>query len=223
MSAEPTTPADSAAPGTPEDARTFWEERYRDSDRVWSGNPNPLLVREVAGLEPGRALDLGCGEGADAVWLAAHGWRVTGVDISTTALDRAAAHAEAEGVGQSVTWERHELGRTFPEGSWDLVSAQFLQSPVELDRERVLRWAASVVAPGGTLLVAMHASWPSWQSEHDHPFAADFPSLQDVLEELALPATWRVETLEEVKRDCPSPDGAPGTRGDNVWRLTRTA
>ena len=207
----------------PTEPSEFWEKRYRDSDRVWSGDPNPLLVREVTGLEPGSALDLGCGEGADAVWLAARGWRVTGVDISQTALERAAAHAEEAGVAGRASWERHELGATFPDGGYDLVSAQFLQSPVALDQDGVLRRAAEAVAPGGTLLVVMHGEWPSWQGEEDHPFEAVFPALDEVLERLDLPDGWRVETLEAVERSSPSPEGVPGTRVDNVWRLARAA
>ncbi len=201
----------------------FWEERYRTSERVWSGDPNPLLVRETSTLEPGGALDLGCGEGGDALWLASRGWRVTGVDISATALERAATRAAEAGLAEQVAFEQHELGVTFPEGSFDLVSAQFLQSPVALDQDGVLKRAAEAVAPGGTLLVVMHAGWPSWMEEHEYPFDAVFPTLQGLLAMLALPRTWRVETLEVVERPSPSPDGKPGTRADNVWRLTRTA
>ncbi|MFL4908929.1 class I SAM-dependent methyltransferase [Streptomyces sp. MMS24-I2-30] len=199
----------------------FWESRYRQSDRVWSGRPNPLLVREVTGLRPGTALDLGCGEGADAVWLASRGWRVTGADISATALDRAAAHAEQAGVGDRTAWERHELGPSFPRGEYDLVNVQYLQSPVELDQRAVLRRAAGAVAEGGTLLVVLHAGWPSWQTEP--PFAYTFPTLDGVLDDLALPeGSWTVGTLEAVRRSSASPDGAEGFRDDNVWRLHRT-
>ncbi|MCW5249774.1 class I SAM-dependent methyltransferase [Streptomyces sp. SHP 1-2] len=205
---------------TPAPAEEFWESRYRGADRVWSGRPNELLVREVAGLTPGTALDLGCGEGADAVWLALEGWRVTGADISATALRRAAGHAADAGVGDRTGWERHELGRTFPEGVFDLVSAQYLQSPVELDRRAVLRDAARAVAPGGTLLLVMHAAWPSWQTEP--PFDAVFPTLDEVLAELGLPEDeWTVGTRETVRRPSASPDGVPGHRDDHVWRLRR--
>ncbi|WNZ06383.1 class I SAM-dependent methyltransferase [Streptomyces sp. 11x1] len=206
------------------DPRQFWEDRYRDSDRIWSGRPNPLLVREVSDLTPGSALDLGCGEGADVVWLATRGWQVTGVDISQTALDRAAAHAAAEGVAEHVRWERHELGCTFPEGAYDLVSAQFLQSPVALDQDRVLRRAAGAVVLGGTLLVVMHGGWPSWHRVTDQSADTAFPTFQQVLNTIALPSdAWHVETLEAVERPCPSPTGHPGTRRDNIWRLTRIA
>ncbi|MEJ1199490.1 MULTISPECIES: class I SAM-dependent methyltransferase [unclassified Streptomyces] len=204
----------------PAPAAEFWEARYRDTDRVWSGRPNALLVREASDLAPGTALDLGCGEGADAVWLASRGWRVTGVDISGTALDRAAGHAADAGVGDRVAWERHELGQSFPEGSFDLVSAHYLQSPVALDQQAVLRDAARAVAHGGTLLLVLHAGWPSWQTEP--PFDAVFPTLDGVLDELALPdGEWTVETKEAVRRPSASPEGVEGFREDNVWRLRR--
>lgn len=204
----------------PTEPAAFWEARYRDTDRVWSGRPNALLVREVTGLRPGSALDLGCGEGADAVWLASEGWRVTGVDISPTALERAARHAADAGVGDRTAWQRHELGSTFPEGTFDLVNAQYLQSPVGLDQRTVLRCAAAAVAERGTLLVVMHAGWPSWQTEP--PFAHAFPTRESVLAELALPeGGWTVETSETVRRPSVSPDGEEGFREDNVWRLRR--
>ncbi|MFD6190938.1 class I SAM-dependent methyltransferase [Streptomyces sp. NPDC060275] len=204
----------------PAPAAEFWEARYRDSGRVWSGRPNELLVREAAALTPGTALDLGCGEGGDAVWLAAQGWRVTGVDIAVTALERAAVHAAEAGVGDRVAWQRHELGDSFPEGTFDLVSAHYLQSPVALDQRGVLRRAAAAVAPGGTLLLVLHAGWPSWQTEP--PFDAEFPTLDGVLADLALPdGGWTVETRETVRRASTSPDGVEGHREDHVWRLRR--
>ncbi|WP_369207030.1 class I SAM-dependent methyltransferase [Streptomyces sp. PU-14G] len=206
----------------PQAPAAFWEERYRSSERLWSGDPNPLLVREVDALEPGSALDLGCGEGSDVLWLASRGWRATGVDISSTALERAAAHAAEAGLAERTVFEQHELGKTFPQGSFDLVSAQFLQSPVALDQDGALKRATEAVKPGGTLLVVMHAGWPSWMEEHEYPFEAVFPTLQGLLEMLALPPTWRVETLETVERSLSSPDGRSGTRADHVWRLTRT-
>ncbi|MGW0187450.1 class I SAM-dependent methyltransferase [Streptomyces sp. NPDC003362] len=198
----------------------FWEGFYRNGNRIWSGRPNPLLVREASELSPGAALDLGCGEGADAVWLASRGWRVTGVDISATALERAARHAAEAGVDERIAWERHELGVSFPDGTFDLVSVQFLQSPVELDLYRILRRAAASVAPGGTLLIGLHGSWPSWQ--HEPPFEADFPTLDGLLGELALPEKeWTVVTADAVRRPHNSPDGVEGFREDNVWRLRR--
>ena len=141
-------------------AEQFWEERYSGEERVWSGNPNVLLVREVADLAPGSALDLGCGEGADAIWLARRGWRVTAVDVSATALRRGAAHAADADVADGITWEQHDLSRSFPAGAFDLVSAQFLHSPVAEDgeRESILRRAAAAVLVALPVLVAYVAA-----------------------------------------------------------------
>jgi SAM-dependent methyltransferase len=205
-------------------AEQYWEERYRDEDRLWSGRPNPLLVREVETLPPGTALDLGCGEGGDAIWLAARGWRVTAVDVSATALRRGAEHAREAGVAEAVRWEQHDLSRSFPEGSFDLVSAQFLHSPVAVDgeREAILRRAAAAVAPNGILLVVGHAGWPSWQEEP--PIEYRFPTTADVIAALDLePGRWHVELEEVVERELPDPDGRPGRREDNVLRLKRCA
>ncbi|MFF0544687.1 class I SAM-dependent methyltransferase [Nocardia thailandica] len=200
-------------------AEEFWEGFYGDREQVWTGNPNPLLVREVPGLTPGTALDLGCGEGADAIWLAHQGWRVTGVDVSSVALTRAAARAQADGV--TVTWRRHDLLHDFPEGTFDLVTAQFLHSPVERsgERDQILASAAAAVAPGGRLLIGGHAGWPSWVTEPPH--IAEFPTIEQVLDRLALGADWTVETAELVERPSTSPDGVEGTRADSIIRLRR--
>lgn len=142
-------------------AEEYWDERYGGTERIWSGRPNVALVREVTGLAPGTALDLGCGEGGDAIWLAGQGWRVVGTDVSRRALERAAGHAERAGVADRVEWRRHDLAVDFPAGRFDLVSAHFLHSPVEMPREEILRSAAAAVAPGGVLLVVGHAGWPA--------------------------------------------------------------
>lgn len=198
----------------------FWDTRYRQSDQVWSGNPNAVLVREVTGLEPGSALDLGCGEGADAIWLARQGWRVTAVDISQVALDRAARYAAEADVAGRVDWQRHDLGVSFPAGTFDLVSAHFLHSHGDMPRERILRTAASAVAPGGVLLVVGHAGHPSW--EHDPHSGVRLPTPEEVLEALELPdGQWEVLLSEEHQRSQTGPDGRPGTRTDNTLKVRR--
>ncbi len=195
----------------------FWEDFYRDGR--WSGKPNALLVEEVSDLAPGTALDLGCGEGADAIWLASQGWRVSAVDVSATALARAAGHAAAAGVTETIDWERDDLAVSFPRGSFDLVSACYLHSPVQLPRERVLRSAAGAVAPGGTLLVVGHAGLPSG-SQSDAEIR--FPTPQEVLDDLALPAgQWEVKRSDFVTRQLPAPDGEPARRTDSVLSLGR--
>ncbi|MFE4691954.1 SAM-dependent methyltransferase [Streptomyces sp. NPDC056749] len=199
----------------------MWDDRYRESDRIWSGNANVILVREVEGLTPGRALDLGCGEGADAVWLARFGWKVTATDISRVALERAAVHAAEAGVADRIDWQWHDLGASFPEGEYDLVSAQFLHSMGDLPRERILRQAASAVAPGGVLLVVGHAGFPSW--EHDHP-DMELPTTDEVLASLELPeGEWEVLLSEEHERIQNDPEGNPTTRTDNALKLRRVA
>ncbi|MEU7898902.1 bifunctional NAD(P)/FAD-dependent oxidoreductase/class I SAM-dependent methyltransferase [Nonomuraea sp. NPDC049152] len=197
---------------------TFWDARYDQSDRVWSGKPNDILVREVTGMEPGRALDLGCGEGGDAIWLARRGWRVTGVDISGVALDRAASQAAAEGVAALVEWERRDLGESFPEGTFDLVSTHFLHSFTEMPRERILRRAVSAVAPGGVLLIVGHSDTGPWH----HDSELRLPKPEEVLSSLELPeGRWEVQLCEEHERIQTGPDGRPASRTDNVVRVRR--
>lgn len=197
----------------------YWDTRYRESEKVWSGEANVVLAREAASLAPGRALDLGCGEGGDAVWLAWRGWRVTGTDISGVALERAAAHAAGAGVADRTEWERHDLAESFPAGEYDLVSACFLHTFGEFPRERVLRRAAAAVAPGGILLVVGHAGWAPWQE--DRPQVA-FPTPDEVLGQLELePGAWEVLLAEEHVRVQNQPDGRPGTRTDNAVKVRR--
>jgi SAM-dependent methyltransferase len=196
-----------------------WDDRYRESERIWSGEPNDALVRQVSGLAPGRALDLGAGEGADAVWLARRGWHVTAVDISSVALDRAARYAEEAGVADRIDWQRCDLATSFPAGEYDLVSAQYLHSHGDLPRERILRTAAGAVARGGVLLIVGHSGVPPWDHEH-----ADvrLPTPQEVLADLHLPPeAWEVQVREEHERIQAGPDGRPFTRTDSTVRVRR--
>jgi SAM-dependent methyltransferase len=202
-----------------EDPTIFWERFYEDRDR-WSGKPNPALVDEADDLTPGTALDLGCGQGADAIWLASKGWEVTAVDISTNALERSAEHARQAGVGDAIRWQRHDLAESFPDEQFDLVSACFLQSPVELPRERVLRKAAAAVAPGGRLVIVAHAVSPSWADAAKHPWMAN---ADETLASLELAEDrWTVETSREIAHAITSPTGEQGTRGDIALRLRRS-
>ncbi|SEM04967.1 bifunctional NAD(P)/FAD-dependent oxidoreductase/class I SAM-dependent methyltransferase [Streptacidiphilus jiangxiensis] len=135
-----------------------WEERYRSRPTLWSGNPNPQLVAEAADLTPGRALDVGSGEGADAIWLASRGWQVTGTDISTVALARATDHARAAGadIAERITFSHADLRETPPApGSFDLVTAQFMHLPTA-QRRALFAALAAAVAPDGTLLLVGH-------------------------------------------------------------------
>ena len=198
-------------------APEFWDDFYRNGKAQWSGNPNPLMVQEVQHLAPGTALDLGCGQGDDAIWLALRGWKVTGVDVATAALERAALRAQAAAV-DTIVWEQHDLAETFPEGSFDLVTAAYLHSPVELPRSEILRRAAAAVASGGALLIVGHAGFPPG-SGHDH---IELPTTDEVLADLQLDLTaaWRVDTSTVVAWTAER-DGNPLTRDDNILRLTR--
>jgi len=216
--AEDTRHAVAAYRARPEVAEQFWDARYAGEHRIWSGNPDPVLVRETALLTPSTALDLGCGEGADAVWLAQQGWQVTGVDISQVALDRAAEHASDAGVADRIDWQRRDLGESFPTGSFDLVSAQFLHSYFNFPRDAILRAAAAAVAPGGILLVVSHAGPPSGDPDLD----LQLPTPQEVFAALDLPAgQWEVQLSEEFQQSLTGPDGLPATRTNNALKIRR--
>jgi 2-polyprenyl-3-methyl-5-hydroxy-6-metoxy-1,4-benzoquinol methylase len=134
-----------------------WEERYSGDARIWSGNPNPQLVAEVTALTPGTALDVGCGEGGDVIWLARRGWRVTGADFSANGLARAARHAAAAGVADRTDWWQVDARVFAADGrSYDLVTSHFLHPP-DGGMVEVTRRLAEAVAPGGHLLVVGHA------------------------------------------------------------------
>ncbi|MFJ5695224.1 SAM-dependent methyltransferase [Arthrobacter sp. NPDC093125] len=158
-------------------AARLWDDMYRSRPRVWSGRPNPQLVAEAAGLAPGTALDLGCGEGADALWLAERGWTVTAVDVSAVALERAAGHAAESEAGHRVTWLQRDLETWQPDTTFDLVSAQFLHS-TEMPWQRSHRTAADAVRPGGTLLVVGHHpdGMPPWSSHSETSHSQSTPS-----------------------------------------------
>jgi uncharacterized protein (TIGR03086 family) len=132
-----------------------WNSRYREPDgAMWSGRPNGRLVVEVAGLTPGRALDVGCGEGADAIWLAQGGWTVTAIDISQVALGRARAAAEL--ARTAVAWICGDaLQASFPAGEFDLVSVQYPALP-KVAGEVAVRALLDTVRPGGLLLAVYH-------------------------------------------------------------------
>jgi SAM-dependent methyltransferase len=132
-----------------------WDARYSEGDGArWSGRPNGRLVAEVAGLAPGRALDVGCGEGADAIWLARSGWTVTAIDVSDVALGR--AREAAERAGAVVEWVRGDaLQAPLPAGSFDLVSMQYPALP-KAAGEAAVRKLLDTVRPGGLLLAVYH-------------------------------------------------------------------
>ncbi len=183
----------------------YWEQRYRSGVASSTGDPSPALVLETAGLPPGRALDAGCGHGANAVFLASRGWDVTAVDVSTTALDGARGRPG----GELVTWVHGDLADWQPGEAYDLVTSFYVHLPGP--QEHLVARLASWVAPGGTLLLVGH------DHGHGHPDGAH-------LEPARLPGdVWDVVTgprEHAVRR----PDGAGVvTLHDVVVRARRRA
>ncbi|MBT1667415.1 class I SAM-dependent methyltransferase [Curtobacterium flaccumfaciens] len=204
-------------------AREWWESRYAERDGIWSGRVNAVLASVTWGLPVGRALDLGCGEGGDAVWLAEQGWDVTGIDLSVTALQRGSRAAVAAGVQERTAFVAADLARWDTAARFDLVTASFLQSwPVEIPRADILRRAAGFVAAGGHLLVTAHAAPP-----HDDlpPELREyrFPAPADDLAALQLDDRWDVLVAEVRPRTATTPEGDPHEVLDSVVlaRLTR--
>ena len=187
---------------------------------MWSGRVNVQFADVVADLPPGRALDLGCGEGADAVWLAERGWNVVAVDVSETALGRAGEAATSRGVSDRIEFIQLDLSDSFPDGTFDLVSSQFLHSTVRLDRPRILANAARAVRPGGLLVIVDHGSAPPWVSKLDHHH--EFPSAEEVVDELNLSADeFERVRIEAVERQAVGPEGQQRPWMDNVIVLRR--
>lgn len=209
--------------------REFWDERYGGSERVWSGKPNQRLVEQTADLTPGHACDIGCGEGADAIWLAEQGWEVTALDVSRVALDRTAQHAIERGVDRRVKVGEYDVLADRPpraprrtEG-FDLVSAHFMHVPRE-DFDDVYRRLAAAVAPGGRLLVvAHHPDDVDSGARPSHGPGLMFPPEQ-VLAALGVEGgssdDWETEVADAPVREQQMPDGPMQVR-DTVVRLRR--
>lgn len=195
-----------------------WEEHYASRPQVWSGRVNAQLADVAPRLGGTRALDLGCGEGADAIWLAEQGWTVVAVDVSGTALSRARGAATARRVAEYIDFQQHDLTTSFPDGTFDLVSANFLHSTVDMDRPAILRRAAAAVAPGGALLIVDHAAAPPWAVKMQHH---RFPAAEEVVDAIGLdPAQWTTE-INAVERAARGPGGEEVTLVDNVIVLSR--
>jgi SAM-dependent methyltransferase len=200
----------------------FWDERYRSSKALWTGNPNPHLVSEAAELLPRTALDVGCGEGADAIWLAEHGWQVTAVDISAVALERGVAQARRLGtdVAQRIIWLQADINEYVPiPESLDFVSAQFMCLP-KVQRELLHRRLATSVAPGGTLLVVGHHPSDRQTSIPRPPMPELFFTASDVADSLDA-NEWVVLVDESRARSALDPQGRTVTIHDTVMRARR--
>ena len=192
-------PESSVRPGF---AREDWNARYAQKELVWSAEPNRLFAAEVGSLPPGRALDLACGEGRNAVWLAERGWRVTGVDFSYVALGKAAELAASRGV--DVEWVVADVLEHEPEPrAFDLVALLYLQLPRE-ELLQALRSAVGSVAPGGTLVVLAHDTTNLTRGYGGPKDAAVLYTAEDVVTGLG---DLVVERAGAVERTVGLPDG----------------
>ena len=201
-----------------------WEHRYSGAERMWSANPNGTLVAEAQELPPGRALDVGAGEGADVLWLAEQGWQVTAADISLAALARVAAEAERRGLAVETLHRDANAPVAFAAAAYDLVSLQY-GSFTRTPEQRGLRNLLGAVAPGGTLLVVGHDLRPLRQphddTEQTRMFDPDaYVGVDEIAAALADQPEWTVQTQETR----PRPPGSASTHhvDDVVLRARRT-
>lgn len=211
-----------------------WDERYAESDRIWSGEPNGALIAEVTGMPPGRVLDVGCGEGADAIWLAQQGWAVVALDVSGVALARGRAHASVAGVEVDFV-HSGLLDAGLEPASFDLVSALYpaLRHTDARDTEGVV---LDLVAPTGSLLFVHHVldahhhghgadnpDEPDGEGHEEHQPSfdpADYVMVEDV--RARLDADWIVDVDEERDRTITGGGGAHHAR-DRVLRARRSS
>ena len=197
----------------------FWNDLYSKAPPASSGKPGMALAQFASPLSPGEALELGCAKGDDAVWLAGRGFQVTAVDISSVVLEYAAENARRAGVTDRIRFEAHDLAMSFPEGAYDLVTASFLHSPHDWPRTRVLARAASVVRPGGHLLIVEHGSYApwSWSSNEAPP-----PAAEETFRAMALAADdWQRNCVCQIERMATGPAGQTALVKDNIIFLRR--
>ncbi len=216
---------DAAAGGRPSANQADWDHRY-GGEQMWSGNPNGTLVHEVTGMTPGRALDIGAGEGGDVIWLAEQGWTVTANDISGRALDRVRAEASRRGLEVAACHADVNDADPFPAGRFDLVTAHYASIPRRADGRGVANLIGAV-APGGTLLVVSHDLAPMRAPidprQTSRAFDPDaYVRVEDVAAALAEDdGGWDIE----VHGSRPRPPGAVSTHhvDDVVLRARRRA
>jgi SAM-dependent methyltransferase len=208
-------------------------------DQIWTGESagsmgtsevNPHLIQEVGGLDPGSAIDAGCGAGAEAIWLATQGWTVTAADVAEAALELAEHRAAAAGVAGQVQWVQADLSTWEPDGQYDLVTTHYAHP--EMPQLEFYDRIASWVAPKGTLLIVGHLRHQG--HDHDHrstqghghgdeqtqpPSAAT--ATADAITALLDPEVWEIATAGESHRTLPGPGGRPTTVHDVVVRASR--
>ncbi len=205
------------------DARD-WDRRYEASELVWSAAPNRFVAAELAGLPPGRAVDLAAGEGRNALWLAARGWHVTAVDFSAAGLDKGRALQRRRGGDLRIDWVQADVLEYDPGAAVDLALLAYLQLP-EDERRTAVRRAFGMLRDGGTLFVVAHDSTNLTDGTGGPQDAAVLYTAEDVLADLD-GERFEVLRAERVARDVPPPDDPPTwparTAYDALVRLVRT-
>lgn len=211
---------DVLAAARPSGAAADWNHRYA-GEQMWSGNPNGSLVREATDLTTGRALDVGAGEGGDALWLAEQGWSVTASDISSNALERIRAQATRRGLRVSYHLADANGREPFVGGGFDLVSACYASIPRTPDLRGVHNML-DAVAPGGTLIVISHDLEAMHDSQHQ-PYDPDaFLHIADFAAVLEDAAGWTIEVNDKRPRP-PGSATAAHHADDTVLRARRTS
>ena len=180
-----------------------WDDRYEASELIWTDRPNEFLVQEVTGLEPTTALDLACGEGRNAIWLAEQSWTVTGADFSAVALGKAQQLADQRGV--TVAFECHDAVSWEPSCRFGLVAVLYLQLPPP-ERHAMLKHAIDAVDEGGTILVVAH-DLDNLANGVGGPQSEDVLYVVSEVVELVTTAGLRVDTAIQARRDVETPQG----------------
>jgi SAM-dependent methyltransferase len=200
-----------------------WDARYAATDLVWTATPNRWVEAELSDLPPGRALDLACGEGRNALWLAGRGWRVTAVDFSGVALakGRRAAQATGDGRAERIDWIEADLLGYQPEpGSYDAVVIAYLQLPAD-ERRFVIRRAATALADSGVALVVAHDTANLAGGVGGPPDPAVLYTADDVRSDLtASGIPLRIDRAQQVLRPV---EGEPRPAIDVLVRATRSS
>jgi len=187
-----------------------WNDRYATSEFVWTTTANQFLPPEVEGMTVGKALDLACGEGRNAVWLATQGWQATGVDFSSSGLAKAAALAEASGVSDTTRWVCADATSWDPDDEFDLVVVFYLQLPA-VQRRSAMAVAARALAPAGTLVVVGHDLTNLTDGVGGPPDPAVLYTPDDVVADLLASGVdgLEIEQATRVLRPVASPAASP--------------
>lgn len=196
-----------------------WEARYASRERLWSGAVNPLLPEIAEGAQPGRALDIGCGEGADLLWLAERGWEVVGVDVSATAIERYLEGARLIGAQNRASGIVGSAQSFTAPGAFDLISFFYLHPGEETPGglAALVTAQARRLRPGGRILVAAHAVIPPGR-----PGPARTYRLDELMAALGADARgWSVEVAEERWTDRPRTDALPAARSADAFLVVR--